>query len=89
MGVDQIMDNALFQIIVGVAGAAVSFIAARILQAIRDVETRLDKLSDKINELEVAMAKYYVSQNQFNTVTGSLFNKIDKIEDKLSHKVDK
>jgi len=83
------MDNALFQIIVGVAGAAVSFIAARILQAIRDVETRLDKLSDKINELEVAMAKYYVSQNQFNTVTGSLFNKIDKIDDKLAHKADK
>lgn len=83
------MDNALFQIVVGVAGAAVSFIAARILQAIRDVESRLEKMNDKINELEVAMAKHYVTHSQFTSITGALFNKTDKLSDRIDHKADK
>jgi uncharacterized coiled-coil protein SlyX len=83
------MDNALFQIVVGVAGAAVSFIAARILQAIRDLEHRIGQLNNKISELEVLVARQHVTHAQFDNVVHTIFNKIDKIDDKLDHKVDK
>lgn len=83
------MDNALFQIVVGVAGAAVSFIAARILQAIRDLEHRIGQLNNKISELEVLVARQHVTHSQFNSVTSAIFARIEKMDDKLDHKADK
>ena len=83
------MDQALFQIVVGVAGAAVSFIAARILQAIRDLEHRIGQLNNKISELEVLVARQHVTHSHFNSVTGAIFNRIEKMDDKLDHKADK
>ena len=46
-------------------------------------------LSDKVSGLDKLVAGEYVKREEFNEVAGKLHDKLDRILDKLSSKVDK
>ena len=46
-------------------------------------------LARQINNLEVKVSDHYVKREDFQSVTNQIFQKLDKILDKLDTKVDK
>jgi len=46
-------------------------------------------LARQINSLEVKVSDHYVKREDFQSVTNQIFQKLDKILDKLDTKVDK
>ena len=73
------MDQALFQIIVAVAGAAVMFIAARIWSFLTSLQKRDEKITEQLNRLEVMMVGNYISKATFEHVIEKLEKKIDNL----------
>ena len=79
----------LINILIGASGFGFSFILARIWSALGDLQKRDEALTDKLAHLEVIVAGSYVKQEQFNNTMNIVFNKLDKISEKLDHKADK
>jgi hypothetical protein len=47
------------------------------------------ELADKVASIEVLVAGEYVTRNEFNNVMSQVFNKLDRIMDAVSKKVDR
>lgn len=47
------------------------------------------KLTEKVQAIEVLVAGNYVTKSDLNTLTEALFKKLDRIENKVDHKMDK
>ena len=83
------MEQTLINVLIGLIGFAFSFILARIWTALADLQKRDEQLADKLSHLEVIVAGSYVRQEQFNTAMTQVFNKLDRISEKLDGKADK
>lgn len=83
------MDQMIINSLIAFGGFAVSFILKRIYDALNELQRRDEKLSNKLNDIEVLLAGQYVNRAQFDASMGLVFKKLDSISDKLSQKVDR
>ena len=81
----QFIINCSFAVI-GVLGG---WVLNRIWEALKDLQTADKILTDKVGAIEVLVAGNYVSRDELQKTVGAVFAKLDRIEDKLDHKVDK
>jgi len=91
------LDNqTLFNILI----AAVSTLLGWVLKSIKESITALqashkelaqadDALVDKVQQIEVLVAGTYVKRDDLDKLTSAIFNKLDRIENKIDHKMDK
>ena len=79
----------MFNIVLGIA----AFLGGFMLHAIWDKQQKLEetdiKLAEKVAAIETLVAGDYVKREEFSAHITALFNKLDKIDDKLDRKVDK
>jgi hypothetical protein len=56
---------------------------------VRDLQTADKVLVEKVATIEVLVAGSYITKDDFQKTIAAIFVKLDRIEDKLDHKVDK
>ena len=78
-----------FNIAAGVAGALGSLVLKAVYDSIKALERSDEKLTAKVSEMEVLVAGRYMTRDEFNVSMAAISNKLDRIQDILSHKVDK
>ena len=83
------MNQELFNIIVGVAGALGGWWLKVMWEALKDLQTADKELMDKVSKIEVLVAGAYVKRDEFERTIMRLFEKLDHIDAKLDNKADK
>ena len=58
-------------------------------QDVKDLHQANQELHQNLNEVKVLVAGQYVPRSDFDKVVDTLFQKLDRIENKLDKKVDK
>ena len=81
------------QTIINAAIALVGFLGGWILkvvwEGVKDLQIADKILVEKVNTIEILIAGNYMSKLDFDKIAAAIFQKLDKIEDKLDRKVDK
>ena len=81
------------QTIINAAIALVGFLGGWILkvvwEGVKDLQSADKILAEKVNTIEILIAGTYMSKLDFDKIAVAIFQKLDKIEDKLDRKVDK
>lgn len=83
------MDQVIINWLMGGFGALIGFMLHVIWQAVKDLQKTDKDLAEKVSTIEVLVAGSYVKYDQFDALRSALFSKLDRIEEKLSSKVDK
>ena len=83
------MDQMLINALIGFLVAVVSFVLRRIFEVLNNLQKRDMELIEKVNHVEVVLAGQYVSRQQFDSSMALVFEKLDKISEKLSQKADR
>ena len=83
------MDQMLINALIGFLVAVVSFVLRRIFEVLNNLQKRDMELVEKVNHIEVVLAGQYVSRQQFDGAMALVFEKLDKISEKLSQKADR
>lgn len=79
----------LINYVVLLCGALGGWILKVLWDAINKLEKADDALVDKVSKIEIMVAGSYVTRDEFQRTITALFGKLDRIEDKISQKVDK
>lgn len=79
----------LFNGAISLIGALGGWWLKAMWDAVKDLQTTDRILADKVASIEVLVAGQYVRRDEFDRLVDALFRKLDKIQDKLSEKVDK
>jgi CHASE3 domain sensor protein len=79
----------LFNIILGLAGALFGFILNAVWNSLKDLEKSDKDLADKVSKIEVLVAGQYVTREELERVMNTLFNKLERMLEKLDTKQDK
>lgn len=83
------MDQSLLNWAFGLINLILGFFLKALWDSYKDLKKTDKELADKVGEMEVLVAGQYVKRDDFQTVTNQIFNKLDKILDKLDQKMDK
>jgi hypothetical protein len=83
------MDQTIVNWMLAGFGGLIGFLLNAVWQAVKDLQKADTELTKKVSEIEVLVAGAYVRRDDFNELSKALFNKLDRIEDKLDLKVDK
>ena len=83
------MDQMLINALIGFLVAVVSFVLRRIFEVLNNLQKRDMELFEKVNHIEVVLAGQYVSRQQFDGAMALVFEKLDKISEKMSQKADR
>ena len=83
------MDQSLLNWAFGLINLMLGFFLKALWDSYKDLKKTDRELADKVGEMEVLVAGQYVKRDDFQTVTNQIFNKLDKILDKLDQKMDK
>lgn len=83
------MDQSIFNIAVGVAGALGGWWMKAMWEALKDLKGADDKLTKEVSDLKVLVAGDYVRREMFDRLSDAIFAKLDRIEMKLDSKADK
>ena len=83
------MDQTVFNIIATVAGFLGGWWLKVMWDAVKDLQAADKILVEKVNTIEILIAGNYMSKSDFDKIAAAIFQKLDKIEDKLERKVDK
>lgn len=81
----QTIINCAFAVI----GALGGWVLNRIWESLKDLQKADSVLTEKVGAIEVLVAGNYVSREELKQTVNAVFTKLDRIEDKLDHKVDK
>jgi len=90
IGINLVMEpqtiiNSAFAVI----GALGGWVLNRIWEALKDLQAADKVLTEKVGAIEVLVAGVYVTREELQKTISTVFIKLDRIEDKLDHKVDK
>lgn len=83
------MDQQLFNIVMGVAGALGGWWMKAMWEGLKDLQRTDHALTQQVNNLQVLVAGQYMRREEFDKLSQAIFAKLDRIEDKLDNKVDK
>ena len=83
------MDQQLFNIVIGVAGALGGWWMKAMWEGLKDLQRTDHELTQQVNNLQVLVAGQYMRREEFDKLSRAIFAKLDRIEDKLGNKVDK
>ena len=81
----QTIINIALSLIGGLGG----FVLNRVWESLKDLQSADKMLSEKVAAIEVLVAGAYVTREELQKTVSAVFTKLDRIEDKLDHKVDK
>jgi hypothetical protein len=73
----------------GAASAVGGYILHTVWQAVKDLQASDKDLVEKVNKIEVIVVGEYLKRDEFNKLSDALFQKLDRIEDRLREKADK
>ena len=79
----------IFNWSVGVVGALGGWVLKTMWEALKDLQSADKELANKVSGIEVLVAGTYVTRDELTRTIQAMMNKLDRIEDKLDHKVDK
>lgn len=83
------MEQSALNWVFGVANLLLGAALKWVYDAHRDLRKADEKLTEKVNKIEVVVAGEYVKRDDFDKVANVLFAKLDKISEKLDQKADK
>ena len=87
------MNQDLFNIVLGVAGLLGGWWMRVMWESIKELQNADKVLVDKLSSVEVLVAGTYVKRAEveaaITTLSAAIFNKLDRIEDKIDKKADK
>jgi hypothetical protein len=83
------MDQTIINWVAGALGTLAGFLLNALWQAVKDLQAADKELADKVASVDKVVAGDYVRRDEFMTTISALFNKLDRIEDKIGKKVDK
>lgn len=83
------MDQGIFNIAVGVAGALGGWWMKAMWEAVKDLKAADERLATEVGNLKVLVAGDYVRREMFDRLSDAIFAKLDRIETKLDAKADK
>lgn len=83
------IDQQLFNIVFVVAGALGGWCMKAIWDTLKELQGADKSLAKEMSDLTVVVAGEYVKAETFDRTITALFQKLDRIEDKLDHKADK
>lgn len=83
------MDQQLFNIVIGVAGALGGWWMKAMWEGLKDLQKTDHELTQQVNNLQILVAGQYMRREEFDQVSQAIFAKLDRIEDKLDKKADK
>jgi hypothetical protein len=83
------MDQNVFNIVIGIAGALGGWWMKAMWEAVKDLKVADQQLATQVSDLKVLVAGDYVRREMFDRLSDAIFAKLDRIENKLDHKVDK
>ncbi len=79
----------LFNVLFALVGVLGGWWMKAMWEAIKNLEQADKALNASVGDLEVLVAGQYVKQDSFDKLSQAIFNKLDRIEDKLDGKADK
>ena len=83
------MDQNVFNIAIGIAGALGGWWMKAMWEAVKDLKTADERLASQVSDLKVLVAGDYVRREMFDRLSDAIFTKLDRIENKLDGKADK
>lgn len=87
------MSQEVFNMVLGVATFLGGWWMRVMWESIKELQSADKELVDKLAAIEVLVAGTYVKRHELeqslNSLTTAIFNKLDRIEDKLDGKADK
>jgi hypothetical protein len=83
------MEQSALNWVFGVANIILGAALKWIYDAHRDLRKADERLTEKVNKIEVVVAGEYVKREEFDRVADVIFTKLDKIYEKLDTKADK
>lgn len=78
-----------FNIAIALIGALGGYVLKSISETLKSLQEADTTLADKVQKIEVLVAGQYVTHSDLERLSHALFNKLDRISDKLDAKVDK
>ena len=79
----------VFNILLTLTATLGGWVLRSIHEAVKDLQKNDEHLADKIQSIELLVAGNYVQKADMQRAMDALFNKLDRIENKLDRKVDK
>lgn len=79
----------LFDIACGIAAFFVGWVVRNIHDAVKDLQLTDKQLAEKVASIEILVAGGYVRREEFDRAVSAIFIKLDKIDEKISNKLDK
>tara|TARA_R110000744_G_C19371646_1_gene562794 strand:- start:25202 stop:25456 length:255 start_codon:yes stop_codon:yes gene_type:complete len=83
------MDQTIVNWVFGFLSMILGILLRAMWTAVRDLQSADKQVLEKVNSIEVLVAGGYVKKDEFDRHTTALFDKLDRIEDKLDKKADK
>lgn len=83
------LDQAIINWLLAGFGGLIGFLLNAVWAAVKDLQVADKALADKVGAIEVLVAGDYVRRDELHIIVKSLFDKLDKIEDKIDRKADK
>lgn len=79
----------IFNVMLTLVATLGGWVLRSIHEAVKDLQQNDQALTDKIQSIELLVAGNYVQKSDMQHALDALFNKLDRIENKLDKKVDK
>lgn len=79
----------LFNIVGGIAAFFGGWVVRNIHDAVKDLQIADRQLAEKVASIEVLVAGGYVKRDEFDRAVNAIFVKLDRIDEKISHKMDR
>lgn len=79
----------MFNIGIGLISAMLGWWLNTVWSSLKELQAADRDLAEKVASIEVLVAGQYVTREEFNTVLGQVFSKLDRIIEKLNEKADR
>lgn len=79
------MEKDIIMWLLGILNLVIGFVLNTLWQAVKELQASDKSLVQDLKDLEVKLADRYVKAEQLDSVVKALFNKLDRIDDRLEH----
>lgn len=83
------LDQQLFNVVFAIAGALSGWWMKAMWESVKDLQTTDKNLIHEVAELKILVAGQYMRRDEFERTSQAIFQKLDRIEDKLDGKADR